>query len=109
MKEAFGVFFQNGQFIGYRAVEPLENLAKRVGIEYIKLKTMLYAKGIVASNYLPEEMHIFDAIQEMLYKSVEKIVYALNFKRSYFGFDRIDRLRGKGDTWFKGSFSFIWH
>ena len=91
-QEAFGVFFKEGKFIGYRTIDTLPAIAKKVGIELVKLKTMLYAKGIVASNYLPEEMHIFDALQEAIYKNVEKIVYAVNFKRSYFGFDCIDRL-----------------
>lgn len=91
-QEAFGVFFQQGKFIGFRALDTLAAIAKKIGIELVKLKTILYTKGVVASNYLPEEMHIFDTLQEIMFKNIEKLVYAINFKRSYFGFDRIDRL-----------------
>ena len=91
-QEAFGVFFQNGKFVGYRSIDSLEEIAKKVGVELIKLKSLLAQKGLVALNYDHDEKHIFDALQEVMYQNIEKIVYAINFKRSYFGIEHIDKV-----------------
>ena len=91
-KEAFCAFFQNGRFIGHRSIDSLASIAQKVGIELVKLKTLLATKGLIAHNYLPEEKHIFDALQEVMFSNVEKIIYALNFKRGFFSIERIDRL-----------------
>ncbi len=91
-QEAFCAFFQNGRFVGHRSIDALETIAQKVGIELVKLKTLLVSKGLVAENYPPEEKHIFNALQEVIFANVEKIIYAFNFKRSFFNIERIDRL-----------------
>ena len=90
--EAFAAVYQKGQYIGYRSIDSLSQLSKKLGIEITRLKSILSQKGVDAQNYTPEEMHLFDTLQEAIFKNVEKIVYAVNFKRSYFGLDHIDRL-----------------
>ncbi len=91
-EEAFAVIYQDGRYIGYRAIDSLANISKKLGIEVAKLKSLLIQKGVVMANYTPEEMHIFDGLQETLFKNIEKVVYAINFKRSFFGLEHIDRL-----------------
>ena len=91
-EEAFGVIYQKGHYIGYRSIDSLSQLSKTTGIELVRLKALLAQKGLVQSHYTPEEMHIFDALQERFYKMVEKLVYAINHKRSFYGLEGIDRI-----------------
>lgn len=90
--EAFGVVYQKGRYIGYRALDSLAKISKKIGIELARLKEILATKGLVQTNYPPSEIHIFDALQEHFYKVVEKLVYAINHKRSYYGLEGIDRI-----------------
>lgn len=91
-EEAFAAIYQNGRYIGYRTIDSLHNIAKKTGIELARLKALLYGKGLVEENYTLEEKDIFAKLQEIFYKNIEKIVYSINFKRSYFGYAHIDRL-----------------
>ena len=91
-EEAFGVIYQKGRYIGYRTIDSLSQLSKAIGIEQVRLKALLANKGLIQSKYAPEEMHIFDALQERFYKMVEKLVYAINHKRSFYGLEGIDRI-----------------
>ena len=90
--EAFAAIYQAGNFIGLRSIDSLMSIAKKTGIEVAKLKTYLAQKGIVARNYADDEKHIVDQLLEIFYKNIEKIVYAINFKRGYFGIERIDKV-----------------
>ena len=91
-EEAFAAIYQKGKFIGYRQLETLSKLAAKSGIEIAKIKNFLEQKGLLAERYTPEEMHIYEALSQSFYKNVEKVVYAINFKRSYFGIEKIDRV-----------------
>jgi len=91
-EESFGVIYQEGRYIGYRQIDSLMQMAKKLGYELSYLKSLLAEKGIKEDNYTIQEKHIYDALLELLYKNVEKLVYAINFKRSYFGLDRIDKV-----------------
>lgn len=90
--EAFAAIYQAGTFIGLRSIDSLMSIAKKTGLEVAKLKTYLAQKGIVARNYTDDEKHIVDQLLEIFYKNIEKIVYAVNFKRGYFGIEKIDRI-----------------
>ena len=91
-EEAFAALYQNGRYIGYRAIDSLAQMAKRTGIETARLKTLLFQKGLAEESYSLEEKATFAKLQEIIYKNVEKIVYSINFKRSYFGVTAIDRI-----------------
>jgi cell division protein FtsB len=91
-EEAFAAIYQKGKFIGFRQLEPLSAIASKSGIELAKLKSFLSKKGLVIERYAPEEMHVYEALSQSFYKNVEKVVYAVNFKRSYFGIEKIDRV-----------------
>ncbi len=91
-KESFATLYQKGRYIGHRTLSSLNEMSKNIGIEVVKLKEYLQTKGLVQSNYDLEEMHILDAIQRVLFKDMEKIMYSMNQKRSLFGFDGIDRV-----------------
>ncbi len=90
--EAFAAIYDRGRFIGVRQLYSLTQIAKRSGIEVAKLDSFLSSKGLSIDRYTPDEMHIYDALSDIFYKSVEKIVYAINFKRSYFGIEKADCL-----------------
>ncbi len=91
-EEAFAALYQNGRYIGYRAIDSLSQIAKRTGIETARLKSYLFQKGLLEESYSLEEKAAFEKLQEIIYKNVEKIVYSVNFKRSYFGVASIDRI-----------------
>ena len=91
-EEGYAAIYQNGRYIGYRTIDSLQSIAKKTGIELVRLKSLLYSKGLVEENYSLQEKDIFATIQEVFYKNIEKIVYSVNFKRSYFGYGYIDRL-----------------
>ena len=90
--EAFAAIYKDGRYIGYRQIDSLQKIAKRSGLELAKIKSFLSTKGIVGENYNLDEKHIFDSLLEIIYANVERVVYAINFKRSFFGLDHIDRL-----------------
>lgn len=90
--EAYGTLYKDGEYVAFRSIESLSELSKKCGIEIAKLKEYLSQKGLKMENYAPEEMNIFDVLQERFYKNMEKIVYAINYKRSYFGIDQIDNV-----------------
>ena len=90
--ESFATLYQNGKYIGYRALSSLQTISKSVGLEVVKLKEYLQTKGLVQENYGLEETHILDSIQSLLFKDMEKIMYSMNQKRSLFGFDGIKRV-----------------
>ena len=91
-EEAFGVVYQKGRYIGHRTIDSLSKLSKAMGIELTLLKTLLVQNGLVESRYAPEQMHIFDMLQERFFTMVEKLAYAINHKRSFYGLERIDRI-----------------
>ncbi len=91
-EEAFGAIYQNGKCVGFRHIDSLQSMAKKSGIELALLKSLLEQKGLDSAKYTPHEKHLYDALSQTFYKNIEKIVYAINFKRSYFGIDRIDRI-----------------
>jgi hypothetical protein len=90
--EAFGVIYQNGKYIGHRTLNTLEKLSKKTGIELVKLKEYLQTKGFIKSKYNFDETHIIDAVQEIVLKDIEKLVYSINHKRSMFGLNGIDNI-----------------
>ena len=90
--EAFGAIYKEGKYIGYRIIDDLATISKKCGLELAKLKSVLKERGLVKENYPLEEMHLYDALVEIFSKNIEKLIYAVNFKRTYFGFDRIDRV-----------------
>ncbi|BCD60872.1 hypothetical protein NitYY0814_C1658 [Nitratiruptor sp. YY08-14] len=91
-EEAYAAIYKEGKYIAFRSIESLADLASQCGIETAKLKSLLSEKGLKQENYAPEEMNIFDVLQERFYKNAEKIVYAINYKRSYFGIEQIDAI-----------------
>ena len=88
--ESFAALYQNGRYIGHRMLSSLNEISKRVGIEVAKLKEYLQTKGLVQANYTLDEIHILDAVQSILFKDMEKIMYSMNQKRSLFGFDGLN-------------------
>ncbi|WP_148164091.1 hypothetical protein [Nitratiruptor sp. SB155-2] len=91
-EEAYAALYKDGEYIAYRSIESLAELASQCGIEVAKLKALLSEKGLRQENYTLHEMNIFDVLQERFYKNAEKIVYAINYKRSYFGIEQIDTI-----------------
>jgi len=85
--EAFGAFYFEGRFIASRNINTLSSLSKRTGIELAKLKEYLKQKGFVHANYDLEEKHVIDAVQEIVLKDIEKLVYTINHKRGVFGIE----------------------
>ena len=90
--ESFATLYQNGKYIGHRVLSSLSEISKSVGVEVVKLKEFLQTKGLLQENYNLDEMHIFDLIQNIFFKDIEKIIYSINQKRSLFGFDGINRI-----------------
>ncbi len=90
--EAFGAVYKKGEYIGYRIIDPLSQISKKVGVEVVKLKEYLSQKGLIRENYSLEETHIIDALQDLFLKNIEKIVYFINHKRSIFGLEGIDNI-----------------
>ena len=90
--ESFAALYQNGRYIGHRMLSSLNEISKRVGVEVVKLKEYLQTKGLVQANYSLDEIHILDAVQSILFKDMEKIMYSMNQKRSLFGFDGLNRV-----------------
>ncbi len=90
--EAFAVIYKRGEYIGYRLIDSISSISKRVGIETAKLKEYLSLKGLQRKNYSLDETHIIDALQEIFLKNIEKIVYSINHKRTIFALEGIDRI-----------------
>jgi len=90
--ESFATLYQHGRYIGYRALNSLSKISKRAGIEITKLKEYLQTKGLLQSNYDLDEIHILDSLQSIFSKDMEKLVYTINQKRTFFGIDKLDRV-----------------
>ncbi|BCD68675.1 hypothetical protein [Nitratiruptor sp. YY09-18] len=91
-EEAFVAIYQNGKFIGHRNIDSFSQIAKKSGIELVRIKNLLFSKGLRSENYSLQESDIYDKLQEIFYKNIEKVAYSINFKRSFFGIDRVDRI-----------------
>jgi len=91
-EEAFGAIYKEGKYIGYRIIDDLYTISKKCGVELVKLKAVLKERGLVKERYPLQDMHLYDTLMEVFSKNIEKIIYAVNFKRTYFGFDTIDRV-----------------
>lgn len=91
-EEAYGVIYQKGEYVSHRVVDHLAHIALKCGIEVEELKELLKTKGLNEANYLPEQMGIFTTLQEILAKSIERIVHTLNHKRGLFGLDELGRI-----------------
>jgi hypothetical protein len=91
-EEAYGVIYQQGHYVSHRIIDHLAHVALKCGIEVEELKELLKTKGLEESDYTPEQMAIFATLQEMLAKSVERIIHTLNHKRGLFGLDALTRI-----------------
>jgi len=91
-QEAFFTFYQKGNYLGHRSVDSLEKLAKEVGVEVEKLKTLLSDKGLKSQNYSPTEQPILNSLQQLFFKNVQKVLHTLNLKRGVFKLEKIDSL-----------------
>ena len=91
-QEAFGAIYKNGEYIGHRTIDSLSTISKKLGIEISKLKEYLSSKGLNKENYSLEEIDIFDSLQDIFLKNIEKLIYSINHKRSFFGLAGIDRV-----------------
>jgi len=89
-KEAFIAIYQKGSYIGHRAIDSLERVVKE--IKLTNLEEVLTQKGLKKENYSPQESLLFEQLYELFFKNIEKVVHTLNFKRSFFGIEEIDKL-----------------
>ncbi len=91
-KESYGVLFHKGEYIAHRRTLSIEQIAKEVGIDSARCRTMLSRSGLLAENYAEEERPYFEQLQLLFSKQVEKIVHTINHKRGLFGIEAIDRI-----------------
>ena len=91
-EEAFGAIYSKGKYIGHRTLNSLSSLSKRTGVELVKLKEYLLERGLQRANYSGDELPVIDAIQAVLLKDIEKLVYSVNHKRTTFGISGIDNI-----------------
>lgn len=91
-EEAYGVIYQQGRYVSHRIIDHLAHIALKCGVEVEELKDLLKTKGLEEANYTPEQMVIFTTLQEILAKSVERIIHTLNHKRGLFGLDALNRI-----------------
>jgi cell division protein FtsB len=91
-EEAYGVIYHKGHYVAHRVIEHLAHLAAHCDMELEALKALLKSKGVVEENYTPDEMNIFTTAQDILAKSVERIVHTINHKRGLFGLGELERI-----------------
>ncbi|MRI58257.1 MAG: hypothetical protein C6H99_01990 [Epsilonproteobacteria bacterium] len=87
-EESFGAIYQNGHYIGHRALDSLKEISKKLGMELLRLKSLLISKGLVLDG---DEDRI-GSIREIFLENVQKIVQAINYKANFFPLERIDRI-----------------
>jgi hypothetical protein len=92
-KEAYATLFYKGRYIGHRSISSIEVIAKKVGIEQSKVKELLETNGLLQENYTLDDMLFYNEILAVVSKDIEKIVYFVNHRRRFFGFDGVDTIR----------------
>ncbi len=91
-EESYAVLFHNGEYVAHRRTLSLDQIAKEVGIDAVRCKSLLSRYGLVEERYPEEERPFFDQLQFSFSKQIEKIVHTINHKRGLFGIESIDRV-----------------
>ena len=91
-EESYAVLFHNGTYIAHRRILSIKELAKEIGLDEQRCKSLLQRYGL-EDETCPDEDKIFISQLEALFsKQVEKIVHAINHKRGLFGIEGIHRV-----------------
>lgn len=91
-EESYAVLFNKGTYTAHRRTLCLEEIAKEVGIDALKCRTLLSMNGLIEANYSEQDKPFFERLQLVFSKQVEKIVHAINHKRGLFGIEGVDRV-----------------
>ena len=91
-EESYAVLFHKGKYAAHRRTLSLEDIAKEVGIDTLRCKSLLSMNGLVETNYSEQDKPFFEQLQLVFSKQVEKIVHAVNHKRGLFGIEGVDRI-----------------
>lgn len=95
--EAFLALYKEGEYIATKSIFTLYDILKKLKNENIDLKidaleTLLASKGLDSTQYLPEEISLATALQNIFVELFTKINDILLHNRSVYGFDNADRI-----------------
>ena len=91
-KESYAVLFHKGVYVAHRRTPSIEKLAKEIGMDSAKCRSLLSKFGLNEENYPQEEKPFFEQLQLVFSKHIEKIVHGINHKRGLFGIESIDNI-----------------
>ncbi|HIP14512.1 MAG TPA: hypothetical protein EYG74_03375 [Sulfurimonas autotrophica] len=91
--ESLATIFKNGEYIAYRQIDSLDEMAQKSNMHIEELKKILIEKGFVEDHYGDEhEDAIYNRLVEVFTPNMQKIIHVVNNKRSIFGLEGIDRI-----------------
>lgn len=90
--ESYAVLFNKGKYAAHRRTLSLVEIAKEVGIDTVRCRSLLSMNGLVEANYSEQDKPFFERLQLIFSKQIEKIVHAVNHKRGLFGIEGVDRV-----------------
>ncbi|WOE69716.1 hypothetical protein RZR97_11475 [Hydrogenimonas thermophila] len=91
--ESLASIFKNGEYIAYKQIDSLNEIAQKSNLHLEELKKILLEKGFEESRYeSDEEEAIYNLLVEIFTPNIQKIIHVVNNKRSIFGLDGIDRI-----------------
>jgi len=89
---AYAVVFRNGQYISTRTISTLDEIARKIGVDIIRIREILSTKGVKDELYNDDEFIQMSDIQEELAKLVERIAHSIGHKRGIFNLDTIHNI-----------------
>lgn len=91
-EESYAVLFHKGVYIAHRRILSLKELAKEIGVDLKKCKSLLKNHGLEEESCSEEDKGFVRALEVVFSKQVEKIVHTINHKRGLFGIEGINRI-----------------
>jgi len=89
---AYAVVFKNGQYISTRTISTLDEIARKIGVDIVRIREILSTKGVKDELYRDDEFVQMSDIQEEMAKLVERIAHSIGHKRGIFGLDTIHHI-----------------
>jgi len=91
-EESYAVLFHKGVYIAHRRILSIKELAKEIGVDERRCKSLLKNYGLEEESCSEEDKVFITSLQAVFSKQVEKIVHTINHKRGLFGLEGIDRV-----------------